>query len=68
MQESAQGEDGNVVGTEVPFELRGFSLATVALALGGLITIGSLGEVRAWLHITCTVLPNRSISMGPQTD
>lgn len=45
MQESAEGGDGNVVGTEVPFELRGFSLATVALGLGALITIGSLGEV-----------------------
>lgn len=33
------------VGTEVPFELRGFSLATVALGLGGLITVGSLAEV-----------------------
>ena len=29
----------------VPFELRGFSLATVALGLGGLITVGSLAEV-----------------------
>lgn len=43
--ESAQGEDKAVVGTDVPFELRGFSLATVALGLGALITIGSLGEV-----------------------
>lgn len=44
MQESAEGGDNAAV-TEVPFELRGFSLATVALVLGGIITVGSLGEV-----------------------
>lgn len=46
MQESAEGGDNAAV-TEVPFELRGFSLATVALVLGGIITVGSLGEVGA---------------------
>lgn len=46
MHESAEGGDNAAV-SEVPFELRGFSLATVALVLGGLITVGSLGEVGA---------------------
>lgn len=46
LRESQQGGD-NVVGTDVPFELRGFSLATVALGVGALITIGSLAEVGA---------------------
>ncbi|GAB5029594.1 Hypothetical protein NocV09_00102080 [Nannochloropsis oceanica] len=40
----AEQSGEKAVGTDVPFELRGFSLATVGLALGGLITIGSLAE------------------------
>lgn len=42
LRESAKDEQ--TVGTEVPFELRGFSLATVALGLGALITVGSFSE------------------------
>ena len=45
LREAEQSSD-KVVGTDVPFELRGFSLATVGLVLGGVITIGSLAEVR----------------------
>lgn len=46
MLRDAEQSGEKAVGTDVPFELRGFSLATVGLALGGLITIGSLAEVR----------------------
>jgi len=42
----AEQSGEKAVGTDVPFELRGFSLATVGLGLGGIITIGSLAEVR----------------------
>lgn len=45
LRDSQQGGE-KVVSTDVPFELRGFSLATVGLGLGGIITIGSLAEVR----------------------
>lgn len=45
LRDAEQSGEETVV-TDVPFELRGFSLATVGLGLGGLITIGSLAEVR----------------------
>lgn len=43
-----RAEEGgaDTVGTDVPFELRGFSLATIGLGLGGVITVGSFAEVR----------------------
>eukprot|EP00624_Nannochloropsis_granulata_P002274 evm.model.NODE_21584_length_11053_cov_29.592690.2 len=43
LRDAEQSGEKTVV-TDVPFELRGFSLATVGLGLGGLITIGSLAE------------------------
>ena len=43
LSESTEGADA--VGTKVPFELRGFSLATATLLAGAVISIGSLGEV-----------------------
>jgi len=45
LREAEQSSD-KAAGTDVPFELRGFSLATVGLVLGGVITVGSLFEVR----------------------
>lgn len=51
MRESNDKDAAALPTNDVPFELRGFSLATVALGLGGLITVGSLAEVRHTLHI-----------------
>lgn len=50
-----RAEEGgaDTVGTDVPFELRGFSLATIGLGLGGVITVGSFAEVRRSVGCVC---------------
>lgn len=59
------GPDTTQVGTEVPFELRGFSLATLTLSLGALISLGSLAEVSQLTISIASYLPQ---VVGTQTN